>query len=180
MLLDASRSLLLIIDIQDRLVPAIHEAERVIERTQTLHSAASTLDLPVILSEQYPKGLGPTVPAIKESLGPHRVFEKVHFSCAAAPGFQDLIAATGRTQIVLAGIEAHVCVLQTAIGLTALGVTPFVVADATSSRHPWQVDLALPRLRQAGVPVISTEMALFEWMHQAGTPGFKAISKLIK
>lgn len=180
MLLDARQSILLVVDIQERLVPAIHEADRVIARARTLLSAATTLDLPVVLSEQYPKGLGPTVPAIREAMAGVQPFEKVHFSCAAAPGFRELIAAFDRSQVVLAGIEAHVCVLQTALGLSQCGVTPFVVADATSSRDPWQADLAHARLRQAGLPLISTEMALFEWMHQAGTPAFKAISRLIK
>lgn len=180
MLLDASQSVLLVIDIQERLAPAIHQADRVVERTRTLLSAAATLALPVLVTEQYPKGLGPTVAPVREALGTVEAFEKVHFSCAAAPGFLERIAATGRTQVVLVGTEAHVCVLQTAIGLAGTAVTPYVVADAVSSRDPWQADLALARMRQAGVQVVSTEMVLFEWMHQAGTPAFKAISKLVK
>jgi nicotinamidase-related amidase len=183
MLLAADRSQLLIIDVQERLVPAMHGPEPLLANLGVLLRAAPVLGVPALASEQYPRGLGRTLPGIADLLvaagdtaGP---FEKVHFSCMAEPGFADRLAA-GREQIVIAGIETHVCVLQTALSLRAAGHACFVVADACSSRTVASAELALARLRDAGVTVVSTEMVLFEWLHRAGTPAFKALSPLVR
>ncbi|MBI1205653.1 MAG: isochorismatase family protein [Azospirillum sp.] len=180
MLLDADRSLLVIIDLQERLLPAIHDRARVIANTRVLLQAAAALGVPVIATEQYPKGLGRTVAELLELLPAPPPIAKLHFACTGEPAFAAALAASGRDQIVLAGTEAHVCVLQTALGLRQLDRTCFVVADAVSSRTPDNAELGLKRMAANGVELVSTEMTLFEWMGRAGTPAFKAVSRLIK
>lgn len=181
MLLDAAHCSLLIVDIQERLLPAMDEGQRVIARTQILMKAAEALSLPITISEQYPKGLGKTVGEI--SVAGAVVFEKLHFSCWRDPElkkhFIDLHEHE-RPLIIIAGIEAHVCVLQSAVDLYNAGFGVFVVADASSSRESRSAALAFDRLRQVGIQIINTEMALFELMGRAGTPEFKSLSALIR
>lgn len=181
MLIDARHATLLIIDIQDKLLPAMHEGTRVIDRTQILMKAAEVLSLPITISEQYPKGLGKTVPDIASNSA--TVFEKTAFSCWRDPAMKKHFIdhhETDRPLVIIAGIEAHVCVLQTAVDLHAAGFGVFVVADAISSRKQESVDLALGRLRQTDIQIINAEMALFELLGHAGTPEFKALSALIR
>lgn len=180
MLLSATATLFLAIDIQDRLLPAIHDGERVVRNTEILLQAAAHLRIPAILTEQYPKGLGATVPQIKAAAGDSPVLEKMHFSAWSEPAVQERIAIAGRSQVVIAGIEAHVCVLQTALGLAESGHRVAVVADAISSRHPDSVAVARGRMQAAGVELVTTEMCVFEWLGSASHPEFKALSKLIK
>lgn len=184
MLLEARRSQLIVVDIQDRLMPAIHEGERVVRHARTLIAAADRLAIPLMVTEQYPKGLGHTVAAVREALpGEARVFEKITFSAASDRVFADAVAdgrAAGRSQVVLCGAEAHVCVLQTALGLKEMGYDVFVVGDAVSSRSPHSVSAATARLLHAGCHWITTEMAVFEWLERAGTDEFRALSALIK
>lgn len=183
MLLKAARAQLLIIDMQEKFIPAMHDAETAIERCHRLIDAAHILDIPISYSEQYPKGLGPTVPALASALGNAARFEKMHFSCAkdeTLAAHIGALAENGRDQLVIAGIEAHVCVLQTAVDFGERGLEPFVVADAVTSRQPQSVDLALKRLDANAVEVVNSEMALFEWMEVSGTDTFKAISPLVK
>ncbi|MDX2144810.1 MAG: hydrolase [Rhodospirillaceae bacterium] len=183
MLLDRARSQLLIVDVQERLLPAMHEGERMVERCAVLLQAAQRLRVPVTLSEQYRKGLGATVERLHNLKGDAPVLEKMHFSCAADGAITARLqglAAHGRRQVVIGGIESHVCVLQSALGFKAMGLDVFVVADAVTSRRPDSVALALDRFRANGVGVINTEMALFEWLHVSGTAEFKELSKLIK
>lgn len=180
MLLSADRSALLVIDIQERLLPAVQEPDRVVARTRILLQAAAALAIPAFASEQYSKGIGPTAAPVAELLPDSARIEKITFSCAGEPAVMAALNAAGRDQIVLCGIESHVCVLQTALALRALGREVYVVADAVSSRSPRDIDLALARMAQGGVHVVSTEMAVFEWMGRAGTPTFKTLSALIK
>ena len=183
MLLEHARSQLLVVDVQDRLTPVVQHGEHMIERCVILLKAARRLAIPALISEQYKKGLGPTVPQLNDIKGDTLVFEKAHFSCAADPQIRahvSEIAAQGRNQIVICGAEAHVCVLQSALGFRAEGLEVFVVADAVSSRRDQSIDLATKRLRDAGVGIINTEMAVFEWLYISGTEDFKALSKLIK
>jgi nicotinamidase-related amidase len=184
MLLSSPRSLLLVVDIQERLAPAVQGLDRLLANLGILLAAAHRLGVPVVASEQYPKGLGRTLPAIAAQLAAPgaspEVFEKAHFSCASAPGFTERLAEFGRPQIVIVGIEAHICVLQTAIELRAGGWNCFVVADACASRTVANAELGQARMLQNGVEVVSTEMVLFEWLHQAGTPAFKALSALVR
>ena len=136
-LLRADTSMLLVVDVQARLVPAIHDGAAVVERIVWLVRLAQALGVPVAATEQYPQGLGPTVPALAALLPRGSIGEKVHFSCAAA-GCLPALPGAGRPQVVLAGTEAHVCVLQTAFGLAAEGREVFVVADAVALARPRQ------------------------------------------
>lgn len=180
MLLDRTKSCLLVIDVQEKLIGAMSAAAEVVANTGILLKAAERLGIPVLFSEQYPKGLGPTVAALAPYAAKTGAVTKTEFSCAAAPGYVERLRAAGREQLVLTGIEAHVCVLQTALGMKELGFPVFVVADAVSSRKPESAALALERMRAGGVTVVTAEMVLFEWLGRAGTPEFKELSALIK
>lgn len=184
MLLDARRSVLLVVDLQERLLPAIHEAERVLHHARMLLAGAGRLGVPVVVTEQYPKGLGPTATAIREALpAGSRTVEKTAFSGAAEPAVSDALGALrqqGRDLLVVAGTEAHVCVLQTALGFAAMGHPVAVVADAVSSRSPHNVSAATARLLHAGCQWVTAEMVLFEWLERAGTDDFRALVPLIK
>ena len=181
MLLEASKSSLLIVDVQERLLPAMAEPGEVTSRCQILLKAAETLDIPVTFSEQYPKGLGRTVPGLATNSA--KVFEKLTFSCwrdvEMRKHFIELHEQE-RPLIIVAGIEAHVCVLQSCIDLYNAGFGVFAVADAIGSRKVESAALAFDRLRGAGIQVINTEMAVFELIGKAGTPLFKTLSALIK
>jgi nicotinamidase-related amidase len=173
----AETSCLLVVDFQERLMPAIHDADRTIASAAWLIQIAQRLEIPVLASEQYPKGLGHTVAAIRDRLPAGAFMEKLHFSCAADRDCMRRIDALGRQQMVVIGAEAHVCVLQTALDLQAVGKEVYLVADAVSSRSPRDVELALERMRADGVRVVSREMVAFEWLHQAGTDQFREISR---
>ena len=183
MLIDASKSSLLIVDVQERLLPAMAEGAHAVSRCLILLKAAKVLDVPVAISEQYPKGLGHTVEALKADIGNAQVFEKLSFSCWRDDAIKAKLIKLhdiGRPQVIVAGIEAHVCVAQTALDLAQAGFGVFVVADAVSSRVESSKTLALARMAQSGVDVINTEMAVFELLGKAGTPAFKELSTLIK
>lgn len=182
-LCDAQHSQLLIIDIQDRLAAAMPAdvLEKVVKNNQILLSAANELDIPVVHSEQYPKGLGNTVSAIAEYLPENsQAITKTHFSCSDAPGFNDVIVKHKRQQIIISGIESHVCVLQTALQLQHKGYAVYVVEDAICSRTKSNHKNAIKRLRQSGIVISNVESVLFEWLRDAAHPKFKALSNLIK
>ncbi|NJM30342.1 MAG: hydrolase [Rhizobiales bacterium] len=182
MLLERERTTLLLIDIQERLLPAMAHAKETEARAAILIQAAKALDVPLAVSEQYPKGLGHTVPALREEIGNAPVFEKTAFSCWRDAALKKhLIGAfeNGRPQVLIAGIEAHVCVLQTAATWRRRGWV-FVAADAVSSRKETSVSLAFDRMRQAGVAVVNTEMAVFEMLGGAGSTQFRSLSALIR
>ena len=173
-------SALLLIDFQTRLMPAIAEAENVIANAQRLLAAAQLLEIPVLLTEQNPTGLGRTVPALlsrTESAG-SPIFAKQSFDAGRAPGFFEHLPA--RPEIVLAGCEAHVCVLQTALGLMAAGRWVHVVQDAIGSRRPESKVAALERLARRGAEIVTTEMVLFEWLESAEHPRFREVMALIE
>lgn len=180
MLIHAKRSSLLLVDVQENLAPVMADARTVYRGCGLLLRAAARLDIPVIASEQYSKGLGPTVGELAQLLPEGAVVEKIHFACSAEPAITDRLAALGRNQVVIAGIEAHVCVLQSALGLKEQGFEVFVVADACSSRLAANHQAAMQRLAANGVGVVTVEMAVFEWLHRAGTPEFKDLVALIK
>lgn len=181
MILRAEDSLLVVVDVQERLLPAIHESPRVLRNVDTLLKAAGLLSVPVILTEQYPKGLGRTVESVRAALpdGTPTV-EKITFACTGEPAFNALVEGSGRKQIVVCGTEAHVCVLQTVLGLRQAGQAVYLAADAVSSRTADNHAAAVARMSAAGVPIVTTEMILFEWMERAGTPLFKAVSALVR
>lgn len=181
MLAQREESALLIVDMQERLLPAMAERENLVKNARTLLAAAARLAVPVVVSEQYVKGLGPTVAPIREALpAGAAVMEKVSFSCLGDDALARHLAGLKRPQIIVAGIEAHVCVLQTAEQLLAAGHAVFVIADATSSRAPANHGAAMARLAGAGCIVATTEMVLFEWLQRAATPEFRELSLLVK
>jgi nicotinamidase-related amidase len=180
MLISAARAQVLMIDMQERLLPAMHDPAETERRCGLLLTAAATLGLPVTASEQYPKGLGATVPALRKQLGNAPIFDKLAFSALSHERLADRLKDTGRAQVIVCGIEAHVCVLQTAADLLSQGYEVFIAADAVSSRAPTSVTLALDRLRNAGAAIVNSEMVVFEGLKKAGTPEFKALSAAIK
>ncbi len=180
MLIDAKSSCLIVIDMQERLVPAMQAPARTIRNAATLIKAAKLLSVPTILTEQYPKGLGRTVPELS-SLAEHApILEKLHFSCMKDDGFSTHFRSQNRKQAVIAGMEAHICVLQTGMDLMDQGFEIFIVTDATSSRTPESEKACLDRLSAAGAGIVTTEMVVFEWLGQAATPEFKALLPLVK
>ena len=183
-LLQRDRSALVVIDMQERLMPAIADGDAVTRAAGVLIEASRQLEVPVVVTEQYPKGLGPTVDAIAGRLpNDATVVEKMTFSAARNHDFAsrlDGFRAAGRDHIVVCGVESHVCVMQTAADLDANGYTVHIVVDACGSRAPASKDAALTRFGAMGVSCVTTEMALFEWLEVAGTPEFKAVSRLVK
>lgn len=176
MLIDADRSTLLLVDLQERLHPAIDDAASVLEASLWLTRLAGRLGVPVICSEQYPQGLGPTMPALRALLPEQCVLQKIHFSAVAEGGLFRLPGGD-RAQFVVAGTEAHVCVQQTVLDLIAAGRRVFVVADAVGSRRSSDKALALERMRKHGADIVSREMVAFEWLGQAGSEIFREISR---
>lgn len=176
MLIRPADSLLLLIDLQERLAPAIRDIDVVLRHNLWLVEVAQRLAVPVAATVQYPVGLGPMVSALTERIPAQQVVEKIHFS-AVADGCLEALPDFSCRQVVLTGTEAHVCVLQTALGLLALGKQVFVVAEAVGSRRAEDKALALARLRQEGCRIVSREMVAFEWLHKAGTDTFRQISR---
>lgn len=180
MLIDADLSTLLVIDIQAKLNPVMFDAARAPGGAAALLQGAEILDVPTLVSEQYPNGLGGTVDALQGLLPQGCVLEKNTFSCMADVGFRESFDQLGRAQAVLCGIEAHICVLQTALELRTRGIDVFVVDDATASRTPENHRAGLERVRDAGGHIVTVEMVLFEWLKHAARPEFKQISQLVK
>lgn len=180
MLMNAERSCLLVVDVQERLLPSMAAPRPVVDNTGILVKSAQRLGVPILASEQYPRGLGHTVPELNRLLPADSTVEKLSFSCMADDTFVERFRRLGRQQAIVAGIEAHVCVLQTVEQLLASGVETFVVIDATSSRTETSHATAMARLREAGARIVTTEMVVFEWLSKAGTPEFKELSALIK
>lgn len=175
------RSQLVVIDVQEKLTAVMpgEQVETVVRNCGILLQAAALLEVPVLHTEQYPAGLGPTVPELAPLLPPEMRIEKTVFSCCAEPKFRRQLT-TDRPQIVLGGMEAHICVLQTALALQQSGRTVFVAEDAVLSRKPENKANALARLRHAGVIVSNTESIVFEWLGKAEGEAFKQISRLVR
>lgn len=176
MLIDARNSALLVVDVQGKLVPAIAGWQAVLDHIVWLIRVARRLDLPVLACEQYPKGLGPTHPAVAAELPAGSVASKLHFSAVAGAchGFDQ---AGGAGQIVVCGMETHVCVLQTVIELLGSGRQVFVVEEAVGSRRDTDKALALARMRDEGAAIVSREMVAFEWLRKADSEAFRDISR---
>ena len=169
--------LLLVIDIQERLIPVIHQHEEVIHNANILLKGMEILGVPVIVTEQYPKGLGNTCKEI--ILGDDaKVMEKITFSCLANDYIKESVQS--KKQIIICGVEAHICVLKTALDLLDEGYQVHLITDAVSSRKKENKQVAIERMKQSGVFISSTEMILFQLLDKAGTDEFKLISKLIK
>ena len=183
MTLDRERTALVVIDVQERLFPAMDadHREEVMRNIKVLTATARRLHLGMLVTEQYPKGLGHTLQEVKDTL-PAEVqpVEKVAFSCLAVDAFRSRLAATGARQLLLAGIEAHVCVLMSALDLLAEGYAVHIVADAVTSRTQANWRLAMAQLRQAGAVVTTTETVLFQLLRQADTDDFRELARLIR
>ncbi len=181
-LLSIENSLLVVVDLQTKLSKVIPEqdAQQTSQHTQSLLKAADLLDIPVLVTEQYPKGLGATETAISDLFTESTpVFEKTGFSCCACDDFVNALETSERQQIVLVGQETHVCILQTALELIARDLQVYVVDDAVSSRNPVHKTHALQRMQQQGITIINYESVLFEWLRDAKHPHFKTISALL-
>ncbi|GEL16875.1 isochorismatase family protein [Pseudonocardia asaccharolytica] len=177
MLISATRSVLLLVDFQARLMPAIHGGEQVVANAARLAEGAGLLEVPVAATEQNPDGLGPTVPELAGSA--QLVLAKTAFGAVSDPGFETLLPP-GRDEVVVTGCEAHVCVLQTVIGLSETGRRVVLVADAIGSRDPANRDAAVRRAREHGAEVVTTEMVLFEWLRDSTHPRFREVQKMIR
>jgi nicotinamidase-related amidase len=169
---------LLVIDVQEKLIPKIRAADAVVRNTAFLIDAARLLGIPVQATEQYPKGLGATIPELAQRL-PERP-DKVAFSSCAVPAIAENFHRAARTKIVLAGIETHVCVLHSALDLLAQGFRIYIPVDAVGSRYVIDHDTALHRLDKAGAVLTTAETCVFEWVGGSAHPQFKAISKLVQ
>ena len=180
MLIRAGDSALVVIDMQERLVPAMLAPARTLRNAALLIEAAREMGVPVMLTEQYPHGLGRTMRELAATADGYPVFEKMHFSCMEDAAFAEALTSLGRHQIVLAGMEAHICVVQTAASLLEAGYEVFVASDATASRTAESEAACLQRLSAAGVGLVTSEMVVFEWLGRAGTPAFKKILPRIK
>tara|TARA_R110000787_G_scaffold26568_2_gene74220 strand:+ start:238 stop:780 length:543 start_codon:yes stop_codon:yes gene_type:complete len=180
MLITAENSCLMIVDVQQRLLSAMDAPRQVVSGCTLMMKAAGVLNLPIVVTEQYPEGLGRTVEPLAVLAPDEAFFSKVHFSSARNPAIRGRIDSLAPDSIVIGGIEAHVCVLQTAVDLAGAGYKCFVAADATSSRTAANHGVAMQRLRDAGVEIVTSEMVVFEWLGKAGTPEFKELSRLLK
>lgn len=170
----------LVIDIQERLVQVMEESEQFVENCSKLIHGLQILGVQLLVTQQYTKGLGETIAEIKSVISDFKYIEKKDFSCYDEPAFAEKLDISGAKNVIICGIESHVCVLQTAIDLKEAGYTPVVVMDCVSSRSFDNVDLAMERFRHEGIMMTSCESILFELTRSAGAPDFKEISKLVK
>lgn len=175
-----TNSVLWVVDLQERMVPAIDKGDAIVKQAAILLQAAQLLEIPAVVSEQYPKGLGHTIEALSPWLSGSPVLEKTTFGAFATEASTTVLQALQKTHIVVCGVETHVCVSQTVLQALGLGYTVGVVVDAIGSRHKHNHKTALKRLEQQGAQLLTTESILFEWLHDAKHPQFKAIQALVK
>jgi nicotinamidase-related amidase len=169
---------LVVVDVQEKLMPLIAGASRIIWNLRRLIDGAEATGLKVLATEQYPQGLGPTVPELAARLG--AIPSKATFSCGGCAPFAHSLEASGASKVMVSGIEAHVCVQQTVLDLLAGGYRVYVPVDAVGSRYAVDYETGLKRMESAGATLTTTEAALFEWCQQSGTPVFKKISALVR
>ena len=179
-ILRREKSALLIIDIQERILPVIFEYERVVQNSIKLIKGFKTLGLPVYFTEQYPKGLGPTSSALKEALEDLKAVEKMSFSCSGAGDLFKTLIDKNISQVIVCGVESHVCVQQTVLDLIENGFQVNIAADAVSSRRKFDYEIALERMRANKAEITTSESILFELLNVCGTNEFKEIIKIVK
>lgn len=180
-ILSTENAVLLVIDIQEKLLNAQFEKEKITKNIGILAETAKIMGVSAIASEQYPKGLGATLDEIKAKLPEDAAFvEKTCFNCCDAEGFNETLKNTGKKQVIVTGMEAHVCVHQTVDSLLAQGYEVHVVCDAVTSRKEWEYNLGLKRMEQAGAIVTCVETVVFEFLRDSKNPHFKAVQALIK
>lgn len=177
-LMSAADTALLVIDVQEKLIRLVPNHARIVWNLRRLIDGAKLLSVPVLGTEQYPQGLGPTAPELADKLG--TIPGKLAFSCVGCEETVRQLADLARPKVLLAGIEAHVCVLQTALDLLSVGYRVYLAVDAIGARHEVDYTTALRRLEAQGASLVTTEMALFEWCRVAGTPQFKQLSALVR
>jgi nicotinamidase-related amidase len=178
--LDKNNTALVIIDIQERLAAVMKMKDAVVNNCLHLIELAKMLDIPIVLTEQYPKGIGQTVEPIRNALPEYRPIEKLTFSCCDEPSFPDAIRKLNKKTLIVTGMETHICILQTSIGLLREGFNVHLVKDAVCSRTKENWKVACEFMRDAGAVITCTETVLFQLLQIAGTEEFKAISKRIK
>ena len=179
-MISSDSAVTVIVDVQEKLIPHIWEKEKIIRNIQTLIKGMEILNVPILLTEQYPEGLGKSIPQIRNLLSDVSPINKMSFDCSANKNFMDRVNGLKRKQILLCGIEAHVCIYQTAIGLKDAGYEVQVVADSVSSRTQENKEIALQRMRDSGIGITSVETVLFELLKTAEGKEFKEILKLVK
>ena len=179
-MLNRGNTVLLIVDIQGNLAQAMHEKERLFENVRKLVRGIQVLEIPILWMEQNPQGLGPTIPEVAELLAGLKPLSKTSFSCCLDDRFMQALDALNRKQVLITGIEAHICVYQTAVDLVARGFEPQVVADAVSSRTRENMEIGLERIRASGAGVTSVETALFELLKVAEGKRFREILRIVK
>ena len=176
----AENTVALVVDFQEKLMPVMAEKETLEMRTGILLKGLKTLDIPTIVTQQYTRGIGMTIPSIAEAEGSGEYFDKITFSCFEDANIRNAVEQSGRKLVIVCGIEEHICVLQTCIDLKAAGYQPILVMDCISSRKLSDKEGALLRAQQEGILLTTSEAILFELTRKAGSPVFKEISRLIK
>ncbi|KTD02139.1 isochorismatase family protein [Fluoribacter gormanii] len=177
MLLNKEDSLLLLVDVQEKLTPAVLNSEAFIVRCEWLLKLARKIGVPILVSEQYPQGLGSTLKQFHSYFDQQQCIDKVSFSCMGEPKYLERLERLNKKQLILIGIETHVCVLQTALEMKQAGFDVFVVVDAVSCRGEQNMKYGLKRMKSEGIHLVTSEMVFFEWLRKAGTPEFKQLSK---
>ena len=178
--IEPQSSVLLIVDVQARLAPHVLGAQGVEQRCIAMAKAARALDVPVFLTEHCAEALGATLPSIVEAVPGSHVIRKRHFSAMDEAELPETLGKSARRQVLIAGMEAHVCVMQTTLGLLAAGYECWLAADAVGSRRAEDRQIAIERMRESGATVVSAEMALFEWLRHADHAAFRSVLKLVK
>ena len=177
----ASDAFVCIVDLQEKLVPTQSHPAELLQRVKVMLGGARALEIPFIAARQYPNGLGDIVPEVKELIPENTpVTDKITFSCFGTPEFKAAAAALNRRQMILLGVETHVCVLQTALDAMKAGYEVYLVEDCTDSRHEYDRTAGLNFMRESGVKIVTAEMLLFQLMHDSKHPVFKTISKLVR
>jgi len=180
MLIRSKNSVLILVDFQERLVPAIDNGAAAVEKACLLLKVARRLSVPLLITEQYPKGLGPTARVLRDLAPEVSPIEKITFSAMQEGAFVQALRDSGRQQVVIAGMETHVCLFQTAMDIHASGYDVFLVRDACGSRRPEDKETAIERLAGRGATTCTAEMVFFEWLQRAATPVFRELLPLVK
>lgn len=178
-MVDQKKSVVVVIDIQGRLADVVAESETLFKEVTQLLNISTTLEIPTLATEQIPEKLGATRSELSKLLTDATIIPKTSFSCCGERSFMDALKALNRKQVVLCGIESHICLLQTAIELLEKDFEVFVVEAAVSSRDPQNKKLAIQRMRQAGAKIVSNEMLMFEWLRDATNPAFKSVRSFL-
>jgi nicotinamidase-related amidase len=180
MRINKENTVAVVVDIQEKLLPHIENNDKITKNSLTLIKGLRVLGIPVIATQQYTKGLGNTIDSISEAVGNFSYIEKTSFSCYREPSFIKVLNRLGKRNVILLGVETHVCVMQTALDLHANNFNPVIITDATGSRKAEDKKVAIWRMRDEGCTMATTESILFELCLKAGTDEFKEISKLVK